>query len=294
MQRFTQSEILSLPKINNTQIQVIEGSLLGDGSLTGCNKYPNRNWYFRKCQSKFSHSGCDKIDYMQWHINELNPYSKTNIYEGKYKSKRICGNKNITKESQYYCIRTCSNEQLTNLAKKWYVKISDKLTKIVPNDLILTPLMLSVWYCDDGCNVPTTRTINLCTDSFTINEVDYLVESMKRDLGIESYLYLNFNKKPNIRIRTHEYINFIDIVKSNFNWNCFNYKIDTSKYIPPKPKACGEKSGNSKMTEEKVIQLLKEKSEGETYKNLSKKFNISESTVWHIISRKTWKHVVIT
>ena len=40
------------------------------------------------------------------------------------------------------------------------------------------------------------------------------------------------------------------------------------------------------------MQLRQDKNDGLTYKILSKKFEISESTVFQIVSGKTWKHVV--
>lgn len=53
----------------------------------------------------------------------------------------------------------------------------------------------------------------------------------------------------------------------------------------------GEQRYNAKMTEEKVRELRRLRSEGWQYKDLIQKFGIDLKTAWLIIERKAWKHV---
>lgn len=53
---------------------------------------------------------------------------------------------------------------------------------------------------------------------------------------------------------------------------------------------CGERCSWSKLTEEDVIYIYKNKNLGVIY--LSKKFNVSQSTIKDILNGRTWKKVV--
>lgn len=289
---------LTLPDLTSRQLQLVNGSLLGDGTLQGSKKHPHRNWCFRKSQSKFDCKKIDKTTYMQWHIDELTPYSKTSVYKGKSKSKQIYGNCKTTPPCDYYAIRTCADPVFTQLAKKWYKHTSGIferdhngcIIKYVPKDIKLTPLTVAVWYCDDGINIPQHRTAQFCTDSFSISDVEYLIEEFKQ-LGISAFRCQSSEKKPNIKIKTSSYLDFINMVSCCFDWECFSYKINIDKYTPPKQKAKGEKCGNVKLTDDKVKKIRNEWSNGKSCKELSFVFGVSESTIYHIIDYRTWKHI---
>ena len=54
----------------------------------------------------------------------------------------------------------------------------------------------------------------------------------------------------------------------------------------------GEKSGNVKLTEKKVIKIRQErKSLGTTYKSLGNKFGVSTELICSIVNRHCWKHI---
>lgn len=66
-------------------------------------------------------------------------------------------------------------------------------------------------------------------------------------------------------------------------------------YPPPSthnpPIQYGKDNFNSKMTEETVIELRKERAQGATTIYLSEKYGIRKSTVWQIINYHTWKNI---
>lgn len=53
----------------------------------------------------------------------------------------------------------------------------------------------------------------------------------------------------------------------------------------------GAQNGNSKLTDEQVIQIREQARSGEKIRDLARKFNVSETTVSHIVNRKKWKHL---
>ena len=59
--------------------------------------------------------------------------------------------------------------------------------KVVPDDLVLTPLSMAVWFMDDGSRESNQyRGLYLNTQSFTISEVEPLQSVIRRDVGVET------------------------------------------------------------------------------------------------------------
>jgi len=72
--------------------------------------------------------------------------------------------------------------------------------KVIPHNIaeLLTPLGLCYWICDDGCFDKTSRAVILCTESFTIEEVNLLASV----LVDKFHLKCAVNKRTNgFRIR---------------------------------------------------------------------------------------------
>jgi len=74
--------------------------------------------------------------------------------------------------------------------------------KVVPGNIaeLLTPLSLVYWLCDDGCFVKRHQVIYLCTDSFSLVEVQLLVSVLTGKFNLQCTI----NKHGNgfrIRIR---------------------------------------------------------------------------------------------
>jgi len=66
-------------------------------------------------------------------------------------------------------------------------------TKMIPSNigLLLTPLALCYWLCDDGSYDKTTSRINICTDSFTLAEVTLLTNILNDKFNLECYVNKN-------------------------------------------------------------------------------------------------------
>ena len=66
--------------------------------------------------------------------------------------------------------------------------------KVVPANIadILTPLGLAIWIMDDG-GLGSNGTLNLHTDSYTLTEVNLLIDVLKRNFDINSRISI---KRP--------------------------------------------------------------------------------------------------
>jgi hypothetical protein len=105
--------------------------------------------------------------------------------------------------AQQYTFNTRSIPQLTFLHKEWY-KWSDeknKFIKIVPLNIgeLITPIGLAIWIMDDGYK--NNKGIVLCTDSFTLSEVNLLIEVLKFKFGLNVRIYNRRQKDKPLRWR---------------------------------------------------------------------------------------------
>lgn len=94
-------------------------------------------------------------------------------------------------------------------------------------------------------------------------------------------------------------VNHIDGIKTNnrvdnLEWTTYSDNVKHSYYIG-RDTSNGEKHYNSKLSETYVLQIRKLyiESNGKRgiYTELSKQFNVSETTIKSIIDRKSWKHL---
>jgi hypothetical protein len=78
---------------------------------------------------------------------------------------------------------TLSHVEFEEFRRRFYVDNR----KVVPDDLVLTPASLAVWFMDDGSRKSNQcRGLYLNTQSFTFSEVDLLRSMMGRDVGVET------------------------------------------------------------------------------------------------------------
>lgn len=67
----------------------------------------------------------------------------------------------------------------------------------------------------------------------------------------------------------------------------FRRKFNTN----PRPSTQGEKHVRAKITTQDVLEIRELRSNGYTYKDLAKKFNLGKTTISHITKKRNWKHV---
>lgn len=218
------------------QIEILIGSMLGDGSLT---KIKHNSM---AVNSRFSEThSLGQYGLLQWKQEKLQPFS-LGIKQRTALGRKIENNKIVndsTKILQNCTLTTIAHPFLTEIEKIWYLRDSEnkyifknnKRIKILPKDLKLSEKIISVWYFDDGSHDAIRKRIYLNTQSFTKGECQSLIEHLK-SLNIFSNLHKNRNSYV-ITIAARSYLNFINLVSESLPHECMYYKIDLSKYKPP-------------------------------------------------------------
>ena len=169
------------------QYSVIVGSILGDGYLR---IMPGRRAAFLE----INHSINEK-DYVDWKYQILRNLVRTGPKPRKGKEKRIA-----------YRFFTRQHPQLTDLLRNFY-RINQK---IIPENLQLNSLMITVWFMDDGSKTYNTYYLN--TQRFSRETQLRLIRILKEQFGIKSSL----NKDKiyyRLRIYQESAEKFIKIIK---------------------------------------------------------------------------------
>jgi len=288
----------NLPNFTSKQLEFINGSLLGDGWLSGNKNKPHQNWHYSLLQSKLDNNGVDKGKYMNWCYSVISPYSC------RIRDRIMKNNLKFTlKKDAYNCyeFNTHRHPIWNAFAKKWYLhdekgipirnKI-ERIIKIVPKDLKLTPLTVCIWYMEDGYNAQKDANITLCTNGFSIEECNFLRERLKEDLGVSHTSIQYDRKQPTIYIGTKSYFDFINIIKPCVEWDCFQYKIDTSGYN--KVHQSGENHSQAKLKDADIPEIFEFYHEGIIQKEIAKKYGVRTSTIALILNGKRFTHLNIT
>ena len=153
-------------KLTDHQEKVLLGTILGDGSLVGC--YWNGKWK-RGFRLKIQHSQSQKA-YLFWKYRVFREWIlKTPRYERKTKSWRF---------------QTISHPVFALLRKEFYTDSGKKKLPSWIDVKLSEPLVLAVWFMDDGANMPRGGCI-LNTQNFAYLEVKYLQELFKRQHGLD-------------------------------------------------------------------------------------------------------------
>lgn len=153
-----------------TQLQrsIIIGTLLGDGHLRIVRGRKN-------ALLEINHGFLQK-EYVDWKYSNLANLSKNGPVIRNSNDNRIA-----------YRFTTRQHTELTDLHNYFYVEGR----KIIPHDLKIDPMMLAVWYMDDGSKCRESD-VYLNTQQFSLEDQNQCVLKLK-EIGIESSL--NKDKK---------------------------------------------------------------------------------------------------
>ena len=203
----------SFPPLTARQEEIITGSLLGDGFVDKRGKYNSR---FNKVQC------VRNKPYLLWMYEEMQPFSHNLIDQWTNVIKREDGRIVATKEKRlqkkFY---TATHPIFTELRGLWYIDG----VKIVPRTLAITPLVLAVWFADDGGVIHSKRDARIHTDGFTKSEVELLIEKL-RPLGFNASVWKHYDKYD-IGFGSQDYGNLMNLVTDIFAaWPCFDYKVN--------------------------------------------------------------------
>ena len=176
--------------LTQRQKSIIIGTVLGDGYLR---KMKGRKNAFMEINHSFNQK-----KYVDWKYNELLPLSA-----GKPKSRKGEGSRIA------YRFSTKQHPFLSKLLRKFYR--GNK--KIIPDDLELNSLIISVWYMDDGGRCGK-HDFYFNTQQFSVKDQNRLVTKLSK-MGLESrlnrdkeYYRIRLLKKsiPNLKRFIRKYI----------------------------------------------------------------------------------------
>lgn len=275
--------------LTERQQQIVTGSLLGDGTIWTNFVDPFMKWQLT--QSKKDWHKENKKNYMCWYAREFIDLG-VSIRSVSVKPTGVAAIRCKKESFDRYVFYTRCNKFWNDIESKWYIPRTDhprfKRRKIVPTDIKLTPLALCIWHMDDGSNNQTDANIELNTQSFTVEEVDFLIERLKQDLGIDSHKKTGGKKgQYKIYIGRDSYFGFIEMIKPHVEWDCFKYKLDTSGYT--KQPHRGELHSGSILTELDVREIFTCRNNGMKQKDIAKKMGVSNISA--ILSGEQWSHL---
>ena len=201
----SRSKAVHLGKANHCNlsgkaIELFNGELLGDGSLTSRNIYSAVFKYGSKYEKyvKFISNILKSVG-----IKQTGKILKQ--YHKKFK-----------KYAYHY--NSCAYAELKDLYNKWYPNGK----KIVPKDIELTPLTCRQWYIGDGSlehQKYCRPFIRLYTMGFTICDVNWLVKKLIK-LGFKTTRQLSQNRIYISSYSTKDFLNYI----GKCPVKCYEYK----------------------------------------------------------------------
>lgn len=186
--------------------QIIEGCLLGDGSVL-CSRITS---YFSLTSIYNSFAR---------HIVEMLPL-KFRIQERKARKRIIHGTEYNSKTS-YNIVSVC-DKSLNEFRKNWY----NGRNKIVPSDLSLSPATVKYWFYGDGSTsfMPyNSIQLSFSTNGFTVGECEMLTSKLYDACGTKFGVYLS-RGQPMVKTTKKQGVNnFFDYI-GECTAPCFKYK----------------------------------------------------------------------
>lgn len=248
---------------SNLQIETLNGSMLGDGSL-------NRG----KGNAHLIISRAAKdIKYLEYEFNIFKDFCLSPIRHRTRFDARF--------NKDYYNVKfnTRSSPLFTEFYNLWYP--SGK--KIIPNNLKLTPITLMHWFCDDGsvtssCK-PYRLNLQLCTNGFKKENVEFIVSLLENRYGEKFRIHADKNN-PVIHAgdnATRAFLNEIDsfmpesMKRKSDKWRLSEHCFYTN--IPSRTYYMNDMINTAKDTELKILSFIKNNT------NVTKKYLMSELNI---------------
>lgn len=173
-------------KLTARQQEIIVGSILGDAYI-----YPQG-------KIQFEHSA-KQLSYIKWKFAELKSlaYSQPKKIQRKHK---LSGK-----------IYTSYRFWLRQYFRPWREIFYRRGHKVFPEWLKLTPLMIAVWYMDDGSF--SDRVCTISTESFFARSISILRKKLSRQFNLQFEIHAN----GKIWLRAKNHKKFAKLVKKHLH-----------------------------------------------------------------------------
>ena len=193
------------------QHSLIFGSLLGDGTMRMGKGSKNANFKVEQ--------GLDQKEYVFWKYHILKNFviTKPNV---SYRYK-VDG----TRYAKSWWFRTIRHPLLTRIYKLFYLGDGYRTgRKIIPKQLKnnLDPMAVAIWIMDDGSY--NKECIDISTYSFSIDEVEYLIETMRKKFSVYMKYYKDRDKGYRMYASKTETEKIVGIIKP-YIISSMRYKI---------------------------------------------------------------------
>jgi len=193
--------------------QIITGKLLGDGCLHIVRQYKKTN------ASLYLEHSQKQREYMFWCYDQL-----SRLFTAQPRQQRKYSHK-ANKYYHSYAVTSIRHPLLTDLYHKWY----NSGRKIVVSNIkdLLTPLVLAVWYMDDGgLNTHQRCNATFATCDFTTQENDVLVDVLKSKYGIHCNVCQRNTNRTSLWLSMGNTERLVDIIRPHVISSML-YKIGT-------------------------------------------------------------------
>ena len=187
-----EANILKSIKLLPFEREVVIGCLIGDGSIVKSGKQ-----YRLRAGHTVRHS-----EYVHWKHKLL---------------QRIClTDPQYVPTTSSIRVGTVGHPELSKIRHQWY----KNGIKTIPSSFRLTPLMLAIWFMDDGCK--QGNSVDFSVHCFSVKCISTLRKALA-ELGIDTTV--NFDGKGHrIYVRRRSYNSFKELVKPYIQ-PCMAYKL---------------------------------------------------------------------
>ena len=177
--------------LSSLERELISGCLLGDGTLSQSGKYH---------RLRIEHASRHK-EYVEWKHSVL---------------KRLCVSEiQCVADHGSFRFGTVGLPEVTEMRQLWY-----RPTKQIPTDLVLTPMMVAIWFMDDGTK--HRDTVDISVHSFSFESLTSLRNRLSL-LGIHTTVNSDA-KGHRLYVLKESYPNFKRLVKP-YIVECMAYKL---------------------------------------------------------------------
>lgn len=182
--------------LNQTQQNVLLGTLLGDGTLEKNGK---------NVRLRVDHD-IKQQTYVEWKYSLL-----CSLATGKIKYFFQNPDKRTNKKYGHCKFDTFSNVALNNFYSIFYANGKKEAPRNIA-DLLKSPLSLAVWFMDDSYKRNDCNAFRINTDSFSLLEQNLLQQCLQTNFGIKTKIHKK-GKYWNIYIPNCHAEKFVDLIK---------------------------------------------------------------------------------
>lgn len=180
-------------QLTKRQVQILVGSVLGDGYIS--------------CRGQIQLEHSDKYRrYLLWKFKELENISYKKVSSVRRSDKR---NGKIYQSCRFWT---------RQYFRPWREYFYRGKKKIFPDKLRITPLILAIWYMDDGCFSDKRCTIAI--ENFPQSSCKKIQEVFGKQFGLDTYIRSN----GKLAIRSCNHVKFFSLIKP-FIHPSMSYKV---------------------------------------------------------------------